>query len=795
MRPTRLEIEGFTSFRDRTVVDFDDADLFALVGPTGAGKSSLIDAMVFALFGTVPRYGDARLVGSVVNRRSAGALVDFRFTIDDRGYRIVREVRRQKGGGGSTREARLEDMATGEALFDGDARQLTAEVEQLLGLTRDQFTKCVVLPQGEFQRFLHDKPGVRQDLLVQLLGAEIYGQVGELARQRQKACAARAEVLDDQLRRFETQLSGEAALRGQREALERLQAVVDELGPGLDEAAAAEAVVAEQLVRIDGHLSRLGRVVRPGGLDDVAEAVAELDDELVALRRAEEVYAANEQVAEGALASLPARADLTAARDRQLRRAQLGERIVKGEGVLEAAVAEVSRTAGEANSATKDRERAERELEQVRDEHAAAHLAVGLAEGDDCPVCHRALTGAPVHEGADLEAAESVLSRASGRFDECVKHRDEARATQQEYVNKLDLLREQLTEVGPAEPDSPMSDLDASLAQVEAAEVAVEAGRLARRTAAERREVSERKRLKVAKIETAAWDEFDGARDLVAVLEPPRVSRDDLALAWTVLAGWADGCRSELERNRAEGEVAAREIAQRHRASSDALTEAFAAAGLERPDEGFREVVAARRARVDGEIERLDEIRVAAARQADDRRAAVAEDQVAAEVGNLLKSNAFEKWLLDAAMRALVAGASIKLEELSRGQYAMGVDARSGGFLVIDHHDVDEARPARTLSGGETFLASLALALALAEQVADLASDDAPRIESIFLDEGFGTLDPDTLEVVVAAIEELQAGGLVVGLVSHVAELAERVPTRFEVRKGPTGSAVERIDR
>ena len=121
------------------------------------------------------------------------------------------------------------------------------------------------------------------------------------------------------------------------------------------------------------------------------------------------------------------------------------------------------------------------------------------------------------------------------------------------------------------------------------------------------------------------------------------------------------------------------------------------------------------------------------------------------------------------------------------------VCSEDGQFAVVDHANADTIRLARTLSGGETFLVSLALALALADQIAELAAGGAVRLESIFLDEGFGSLDADTLETVAAAIEELGAQGRVVGVVTHVRELAERLPVRFEVRKGPGGSTVERV--
>ena len=102
-------------------------------------------------------------------------------------------------------------------------------------------------------------------------------------------------------------------------------------------------------------------------------------------------------------------------------------------------------------------------------------------------------------------------------------------------------------------------------------------------------------------------------------------------------------------------------------------------------------------------------------------------------------------------------------------------------------------RSARTLSGGETFLASLALALALADATAELAPEGAPQMESIFLDEGFGTLDPDTLETVAAAIEELGASGRLVGIVTHIRELADRMPVRLEVTKTGGSATVERV--
>ena len=184
---------------------------------------------------------------------------------------------------------------------------------------------------------------------------------------------------------------------------------------------------------------------------------------------------------------------------------------------------------------------------------------------------------------------------------------------------------------------------------------------------------------------------------------------------------------------------------------------------------------------------RVVERRAAAARLTADRDAAVAAQQVAKMLGHLLRSDGFPRWLVASALDALVADASVSLAELSGGQFELTHE--NGEFLVVDHTDADARRPVKTLSGGETFQASLALALALSAQMSGLAAHGAARLESIFLDEGFGTLDEANLETVASTLEALAArGDRVVGVITHVPALAERVPVRFAVRRDQRSS-------
>jgi DNA repair protein SbcC/Rad50 len=146
----------------------------------------------------------------------------------------------------------------------------------------------------------------------------------------------------------------------------------------------------------------------------------------------------------------------------------------------------------------------------------------------------------------------------------------------------------------------------------------------------------------------------------------------------------------------------------------------------------------------------------------------------------------------------VVRAANVRLTGMSSGRYELvRVDEgtsrseRTGLTLqVLDRH-TGERRSTRSLSGGETFYTSLALALGLADVVR--AEAGGVDLDTLFIDEGFGSLDPDTLDDVMAVIDELRGHGRTVGIVSHVSELKHRVAERIEVRRLPDGSSALRV--
>jgi len=154
----------------------------------------------------------------------------------------------------------------------------------------------------------------------------------------------------------------------------------------------------------------------------------------------------------------------------------------------------------------------------------------------------------------------------------------------------------------------------------------------------------------------------------------------------------------------------------------------------------------------------------------------------------------FQSFVLGAFLDRVLEVASQRLGVMTEGRYDLQrtESARRGRATGLDLEVADawtgEARPVSTLSGGETFMAALSLALGLAEVVQEYSG--GVRLDTVFIDEGFGSLDEEALELAIDALVTLQEGGRLVGIISHVAELRERVDARLEVTAGRTGSSV-----
>lgn len=791
MRPERLELSGFTAFREPTEVDFTGADLFALTGPTGSGKSSIIDAIVFALYGSVPRYGDRRTVEPVITLGKVEARIRFDFTIGEEHYTAVRVVRRLKKGA-TTAEARLEHDGT---VIASGADEVTDAVQRLLGLSYDHFVKSVVLPQGRFAAFLHDKPTDRQKLLRELLDLGVYERVREHARDRKIATQQKAAMLEAQI----AELAGateeaEADAVGRVRDLEALLKVVEEATEKIVTLQTDAETWARQAKEAQAELDLLEGLEVPGGLDQLAAKTVAVRQERGKAEEALKLVREKCRQVEKHLETLPKLADLEklgeahqafARAERRL--AQLGAQSAEARtGVVEAA--------GKLEAGQAALQDAKASAAALRQAHTAHELATTLRTGEPCPVCNRTVEAVPHRETpADLAGALATLHDAeqahlgAQRLHASFTAKLEALTAQEAVAaREVEDLRERIT----GRPDEKeVADL---YGQVTTAQEEVRAARAAEQAAMESLGALDERIRRLDEAVQDARRRFDTVRDRVAALGPPAPRRDDLLADWTELVTWARHAvdhRSRIAKDAAGKVTAAEQALDEQRRALIATVEE---AGLTVGRRPVRDVCVDAIATAKLGLDRLRADRVQAAKLTIEAKEQRRIATVAGALEQHLRSNRFEAWLLEEALADLTVGANRLLHELSSGAYSLESEGR--GFTVIDHRNADGQRSVKTLSGGETFLVSLALALSLSEQLAAMSLSGNARLESIFLDEGFGTLDQETLDVVAGVVHELGATGRTVGLISHVEDLAEQVPTRFLVTKDAGGAHVERID-
>jgi exonuclease SbcC len=379
---------------------------------------------------------------------------------------------------------------------------------------------------------------------------------------------------------------------------------------------------------------------------------------------------------------------------------------------------------------------------------------------------------------AELAELETKVQRALDQRGALERELAEAGAQRAQLVEAVEERGARLEEARGDFPDvvtrrAHLSDLADALTELAARRAAV----------AEHEERLADQRLEVARLASLAGfadvaDALAAARPATAVAELETRIRD---VEKTRTA--AESTLAELPDTDPDAEVDVAGAEERFRVASDAATEAATALTNART----------RAARAADLAERLRDAWL----RLEPVEAEFAELDALTDVingsGQNTRSMTLRTYVLAARLEEVAVAASARLERMSQGRYRFVHSTEAGprgtrgglGLDVMDDYS-GQQRPAKTLSGGESFLASLSLALGLADVVAAGAV-----LDTLFIDEGFGTLDAETLELVMTTLDELRAGGRVVGLVSHVEELRQRIPTRLRVRKAREGSSLE----
>lgn len=208
MRILSIELAGFLSYNVPQFIDFSEANVFCISGPNGAGKSSILDAIVYALYGKIPRYAGRRIntEEDIINHRSDRLSLSLKFKVGDRVFLVKRELVR-----GKSQQVNIYELIDDRPVTLGirKNKEVNAYIESLLGMDYETFTKTVILPQNQIDRFL--KPAgsealsERRQVLQRLLGLDIYKKIKKLANQKFRDISNELQMISN---RLEVELKG-----------------------------------------------------------------------------------------------------------------------------------------------------------------------------------------------------------------------------------------------------------------------------------------------------------------------------------------------------------------------------------------------------------------------------------------------------------------------------------------------------------------------------------------------------------------------------------------------------------
>ncbi len=873
MKPLYLILSAFGPYAGETAVDFSafgEDGIFLIAGDTGAGKTTIFDAVSFAL------YGEAS--GGRERRRSKSFRSDYasprtetyvELTFRHRGetWRVRRNPeyeRPKKSGEGTTTQAagaRLTNLDSGE-VFEG-LSDVNGRVYALLGLTQDQFTQTVMIAQGDFLKILNASSDDRRALFQKLFNTSVYADLQRRLQEMNGACNREREDLDRRIAIAAGKIDPEPDFAEREnialyatdgryadllaECLARL--IEDERearGRAEREKKAAEAqtdafiAAIEQGKRVNADFDALRRADSAlATLLDGQSAMDDLSDRLDRARRAQGLVADETLVRSNAADLQRQRAALDAAGEslesasRALPEAKARQEAAEARAPEADALLADARQLSDCIPVLKDLEKQRKALEQQQKRQQelleasdradsayfaakegyyrsqAGLLAAQLEDGKPCPVCgalshpqparltdeavtkeemeeadrrHRAAADALHAAGNALAAVRAAVDAGTARLRGMNVAEGETERHLEARVRELEARAKRYRD----DIEKTKKDCDDLRIQLEKSRTVVEQGRERLASLTEtgaRLEEQFREHLAAAGFEDerayrlARLPENDMAeieKRLKQYGEERKSLTDQVSGLREKLAGQERIDLPALEQRQREWK-ARKEAAE---ATEAALTKKLAL-----HEDALGEIRDAR-----GQKKRREE-RWAVVRDLYKCCAGIAG-------GNRRAKLTFEAYVQQYYFKQVVAAANKRLTVLTDGLFTLRCkeEARdrvrqSGLDLDVLDRGTGQWRDVSTLSGGESFLASLALALGLSDVVQ--AQSGAIRMDAMFIDEGFGTLDDNALRNSLRVLADLAGGKRLIGIISHVHDLEERIEKQIVVSKTLKGSVID----
>lgn len=878
MKPCTVEFQAFGPYAGHELVDFEKLaarGLFLICGKTGTGKTMILDAITFALYGKSSGHGRDDFEAMRCTNAAFDVTTYVRFTFENNGiyYRFERRLeRKRKNLSASYMVWQKDENGTWTALFENaKEKMLNEKAEEIIGLSYEQFRQVIVLPQGQFEKLLTSDSADKEKILTSIFGEEKWQAVAQLmfeeATERRQQLKSLQEQISNSLQEeaCETLAELEAVIAQKKERLVTMETAYQEgacekqIGALRDRLALVSRFqdLRRGKARVRAYEEKQhDRAEQEKRIQDArrAEKVKELLLELhraeaaqaerkTAVRAADQAAGQAKQQAEQILLQVTAQQQKNdEIEEKKAQKIQLTAKITDYESIA-ALEQNFQKQRKAAESALQEAEQEkqvyesyapklvmlheayETDMEEHRNLLAAylagitGELAASLVEGQPCPVC-----GSREHpqkavrteadtskehveeKRAEADAVYQKLQQTMQKQEQAKKKYEEKQRLAQElqlaketaYTRLAEMQNNLIPEIGSlAELQKKLQQLTDEIGKdteklQSLTKMLEQANNTVAETAAKAELTRQEEELTQKKQEAAMQAVAKGLSEHgfadIKEAEQLLMGEKELEGMRRQIADYDAGKKAAEEQVMRLQEELGRQQEPDEEACKTEL------ARLEKLQETYAKETAV----LSETIRRLSQKaeKLALAGEGLEEKLLEAEQDLA--FAKKLRGDAgtgLQRYVLGILFSSVIAAANRMLSMVHGGRYrlfrsdekAQGSNKRGLELKVYDKNSEEhEGRFVSTLSGGEKFLASLALSIGMST----IAQKSGIRIEALFIDEGFGSLDEDSITDAMQILGSIQQANGLVGIISHVQLLQERIPTKLRVEETEKGSHI-----
>ncbi len=908
MRPVQLTISAFGPYAELTVLDFEKlgiGGIYLVTGDTGAGKTTIFDAITYALYGEASgKYRKSEMFRSKYAKSATETFVELQFVCKQKRYTIKRVPRYERAkvrGEGTTLQNESATLTMEDGRIVTKTMEVTREIEEILGVNKEQFTQIAMIAQGDFLKLLLASTEERIEIFRKIFNTEKYEALQRQINEDFKAINRECEDMRKSLLQYkdsvlprlpegemlskELVLSVEQIIDADMQEKAVLDAKLEKITGDILEASRKISEAKEQEIkRNQFHLNKEKLESLSLQIEDMTEKyeaakaketeIATLDEKIITLKNMLPQYVVLSEIEKNLVdikSSLGEKqrfvenakqnakrlesrltqeksqvedlktllAELEKARSKE----REAKRILDNLKILESEYERLCEIIQSHNEATLEYRNAYQVYENAREEYQqlekaffdgqAGILAEHLVENEPCPVCGslnhpnpaRILQEVPAKERLDAKKVETE------KTEELMHSKRQIAATlngqkTEKQGNVEQKAKELLGDFDIAKLEEALKD-KLRCCEQNMCEIAEKTVNLEQQTVLlqkisetipkkETELIEVKENLQNAQIDVATLEakseqfllkktellqslEYDSKEKAEGDLQTFVQNRDSMKAS---IEAYANSLKElDKEKHAIEG---AMDIIRKQLEQTPAVDDIAEQGKLEGAKEAEKQCKAYRdelHARIRNNQNILDKIKETSRNliKKEERFGMLkALNDTANGRQNEKGKIMLETYVQMAYFERILHKANVRFETMTGGQYTLirkkdAENNRSQSGLdleVIDHYN-GSIRSVKTLSGGESFKASLALALGMSDEIQ--ASSGGVRLDTMFVDEGFGSLDEESLQQALKVLSELSEGNRLVGIISHVSELKKKVDKQIVVTKDKLGCSQARI--